>query len=812
MSDKISLYPDQEEFIQEIRKLWKHNNRIVAMAATGFGKTRCAAKIIEGCTSKGLKVCFVVPRISLIGQTIESFNQLGIDDITVQWGDNEIDERALVTIASADTMIRRDKRDYDLVVIDECFTGDMEVLTSEGWIRFDQLGEQKVAQSCVNGGIDYVKPIKIKKKYDGEMVNFSSNKLINMDCTASHEMVIHRPKSVSKIEAKSVNLNTYNRLLAAGSSEVESKELTPRERFLIAAQADGSIHATDSRGGSLIYFSFAKQRKINRLRDICTDAGYRINEISSREGLRRFSVKIPFTIQKNLSKDLDLNISKSKAREIVSEASEWDGHKISDTSLYYSSTIKDNSDYLQAVCVLAGYKSNLTVQKDSRKESYKDVYRLFISINQSSFTTSNIKKTKYSYKGDVYCVRVPKGNIFVRRNGKPVLVGNCHKRKKKILEWMIEHPHERYIGLTATPFAGWMGQYYTALAKSKSVRWLIDNKRLAEFEIYAPYIPDVSKARTRNTSSGKDFVESDIEAIMGDAKVVGNVVDFWFENGNNEITMALCVNVKHAHYLAVEFNKHGVTSEVITAKTKIEDRELIKRRVRDGITRVLLSVDCLTEGFDMPETTCLINARPTKSLIRYVQGMGRVLRYMPGKVAKIFDHSGSTIELGAPDTIDIDYLRSDSDGLQDAAKAEKKDKPEKIAKACPKCAYLKEPGQHECPKCGFKPEIFENVETNESMTLAKVDLKGKKVTKFDKQQFYSELLGWQKERKWRGRDVSNGYLAHLYKHKFGVWPRSLENRPVQPSPSTINFIKHRQIAYKKRMLNEDNRRNTGKGI
>ena len=507
MSTEISLYPDQEEFLQEIRKLWKHNNRIVAMAATGFGKTRCAAKIIEGCTKKGLKVCFVVPRISLIGQTIESFNQLGIDDITVQWGDNEINENALVTIASADTMIRRDKRDYDLIIQDE-----------------------------------------------------------------------------------------------------------------------------------------------------------------------------------------------------------------------------------------------------------------------------------------------------------------AHKRKKQILQWMIEHPHERYIGLTATPYADWMGQYYTALAKSKSVRWLIDNKRLAEFEIYAPYVPDTSKARTRNTSSGKDFIESDIEAIMGDAKVVGNVVDFWLENGNNEITMALCVNVKHAHYLAVEFNKHGVTSEVITAKTKIEDRELIKKRVRDGITRVLLSVDCLTEGFDMPETTCLINARPTKSLIRYVQGMGRVLRYMPDKVAKIFDHSGSTIELGAPDTIDIDYLRSDSDGLQDAAKAEKKDKPEKIAKACPKCSYLKEPGQHECPKCGFKPEIFENVETNESMTLAKVDLKGKKVTKFDKQQFYSELLGWQKERKWRGRDVSDGYLAHLYKHKFGMWPRSLENRPVQPSPSTINFIKHRQIAYKKRMQNENNRGDERKGI
>ena len=73
----IDLYPDQEEFIQEIRKLWKENLRIVGVCPTGFGKTRCAAKIIQGFVSRGMKVCFIVPRISLIQQTADAFTDLG---------------------------------------------------------------------------------------------------------------------------------------------------------------------------------------------------------------------------------------------------------------------------------------------------------------------------------------------------------------------------------------------------------------------------------------------------------------------------------------------------------------------------------------------------------------------------------------------------------------------------------------------------------------------------------------------------------------------------------------------------------------
>lgn len=492
----ISLYPDQEEFLQEIRKLWSHK-RIVAMASTGFGKTRVAAKIIEGMVSRGLKVCFVVPRISLIEQTVKSFNDLGLEDITIQWGDSEVCDRALITVASIDTMIRRSKRQYDLTILDE-----------------------------------------------------------------------------------------------------------------------------------------------------------------------------------------------------------------------------------------------------------------------------------------------------------------GHKKRKQVLEWMIEYPNDRYIGLTATPYADWMGNYYTAVAKSKSMRWLIDNNRLSNYTVYAPYVPDTSKLKTKVKGDGeRDFIDSDLEEIMGDAKVVGDVVQYWLENGENRLTMALCVNVKHANYLMIEFNKAGVEAEVITANVKIEERERIFQRVRDGITRVLLSVDCLTEGFDIPEVSCLINARPTKSLMRYVQGMGRVLRYVEGKHALIFDHSGTTLKLGMPCSIEFDFLKDKEDGLKEVERREK-EKPEKKPKECPQCKVIKDPGVLECPECGFKPAVFENVENDTTISLRKIK---KNYNKEEKQRFYSELLGWQRERLLHGRKASDGYIAHIYKAKFGVWPKGLAKIPRSCTPQIRNFIRSRQIAYAKGRLSEDSR-------
>tara|TARA_R110000737_G_scaffold108874_1_gene141755 strand:- start:791 stop:2281 length:1491 start_codon:yes stop_codon:yes gene_type:complete len=488
----IDLYEDQEEFIGEIRKIWNKHRRIVGMMPTGGGKTRCAARIIEGCVSKGMRVCFLVPRITLISQTAQSFTELGLTDITYLWGDYETNYNAKITIASIDTYIRREKGDYDLVIVDE-----------------------------------------------------------------------------------------------------------------------------------------------------------------------------------------------------------------------------------------------------------------------------------------------------------------MHHRRAVLLKWMEEHPKDRYLGLSATPFSDWIGNYYTGLAKSKSMKWLMDNDRLSKYEVFAPSTPDLSGVKVGNTPMGKDYQESALGAIMGDAKVIGDVVKHWLEHGENRLTMALCVNVLHANFLCVEFNKNQIPSEVITAKTPVEDRERVFGRMRSGVTKVVLSVNCLTEGFDLPQVSCLINARPTKSKARYIQGIGRSLRYLPGKTALIFDHSGTTLDLGFPEDIDIDELSTGKAPESGKPQKNSDEKPEKKPKLCPKCAYLKEAGVYSCPKCGFAPLMGIDTDVDESRGLTKISGKKKVYTKSDKQSFYSGLLGYQKEQLLNGKSCSDGYIANTYRDKFFVWPKGLDKRPSTPPPEVLGFIKSKRIAWVK---------------
>ena len=323
---------------------------------------------------------------------------------------------------------------------------------------------------------------------------------------------------------------------------------------------------------------------------------------------------------------------------------------------------------------------------------------------------------------------------------------------------------------------------------------------MAEYEIYAPSTPDLTNAKTsRSESHGEDYREKDLEEVMNGVQVVGNVVNNWLEHGENLPTMALCVNVNHANHITIEFNKAGVSCEVITAKTPIDERERIFKRVKDGITKVLASVNCLTEGFDEPTIQVLINARPTKSKARYLQGIGRVLRYLPNKTAKIFDHSGTSIALGYPEDIDIDMLATGSDGESKEATRKIEEKTEKKPKVCTSCNYIKPAGIYICPKCGFKPIVGEDVEVDETRGLVKIKGKKKTYTTEEKQAFYSELLGYQRERAAEGRPVSDGYIAHCYRDKFSVWPKGLSRQMCVAGIEVRNFIKHKNIKFSKKV-------------
>jgi hypothetical protein len=182
--------------------------------------------------------------------------------------------------------------------------------------------------------------------------------------------------------------------------------------------------------------------------------------------------------------------------------------------------------------------------------------------------------------------------------------------------------------------------------------------------------------------------------------------------------------------------------------------------------------------------------------MRWVQCVGRILRIADGKErAILLDHSGTIEELGFPEDIIINHLDT-GDNTQAIAERVAKDKKEKKPTKCAnsECNYVKPAGEHECSKCGFAPRRTRDVEV---IAGELKQIKGKP-KKEDKQEFWNELIGWRQDMNFKGKSYSDGYLSHIYKRKFGVWPRGLSGgSSCEPTESTLGFIKSGQIAYAK---------------
>lgn len=402
-------------------------------------------------------------------------------------------------------------------------------------------------------------------------------------------------------------------------------------------------------------------------------------------------------------------------------------------------------------------------------------------------------------------IQIASADTLIRRdfpeNIDLLIVDEAHLRRKKMLEvikYLAAETQVKVIGLSGTPFAPFLGKYYQRLIKPTTIKELMDTGVLCGYEFFAPTKPDLSGVKvTRSDEFGSDYKEDEVAEIMCGADLVGDIVSNWLSHGEDRPTVAFCVNVNHANYVTLQFNKAGVNAEVMTAQTPHDERQMMIHRFEQGATKIIVSVGTLIAGFDS-DVRCIIYARPTKSEIRWLQIIGRGLRTAKGKdKCLVFDHSGSVHRLGYPDSIEYDTLPSKNDGMKTAVSERENEKREKLPKECSQCHYMKPAGVYQCPKCGHKPLAGEDVDTDASRGLKQISGKKKTVTKQEKQSWWSQIKFYQRQRAAQGKPVSDGWCAHTFKDKFGTWPNGLQDYPMEITPEVNNYIKWKQIAFAK---------------
>ncbi len=146
-----------------------------------------------------------------------------------------------------------------------------------------------------------------------------------------------------------------------------------------------------------------------------------------------------------------------------------------------------------------------------------------------------------------------------------------------------------------------------------------------------------------------DYAEGALGDAMDRDELVGDIVQHWKEWAAGQKTIVFATSIAHSKHIVEQFQAAGIPAAHLDGKMATPEREGILAAWRRDDIRVVSNCQILTEGFDFPELSCCVLARPTKSVALYLQMVGRVLRVAPGKSgALILDHAGNILEHGPP--------------------------------------------------------------------------------------------------------------------------------------------------------------------
>jgi superfamily II DNA or RNA helicase len=363
-----------------------------------------------------------------------------------------------------------------------------------------------------------------------------------------------------------------------------------------------------------------------------------------------------------------------------------------------------------------------------------------------------------------------------------LIVDECHQTREQTVEFIKANPDIRVVGLTATPFTKGLANIYQNIVSTVTTKQLVDDKILVPLRVFIAKEIDMKGAK----KIGGEW--SQAEATKRGKQITGDIVSEWTKKthevfGRPRKTIVFCSGVEHGIDLARQFNEAGFNFISISYQDDDDyKKDVIKDFNRPDTDIVgLIATDILTKGFDVPDVMIGVSARPfSKSLSSHIQQMGRVMRGNEGKEFALWlDHSGNYLRF-REDWDDI-YLNG-VDELDDSAEKPKPEptEKEKTESKCPKCEAYFPRYLDACLNCGHVRERLNKVD---SVPGELEELENSYDSRENKQRFWSMLQYFVQYNGW-----SKGRAAHIYKEKFGVWPKSLTDDVLQPDVQCQKFI------------------------
>lgn len=216
-------------------------------------------------------------------------------------------------------------------------------------------------------------------------------------------------------------------------------------------------------------------------------------------------------------------------------------------------------------------------------------------------------------------------------------------------------PDAKGLGVTATPqrldkrgLGSHVDGVFDAMVEGPTTRWLIREGYLSKYKVAVPQ-SDYNRF-LKKAGSNSDFTKAAMKQASQLSQIVGDVVENYQKFADGKQAIVFATDLDSAYEMEKAFQEAGITARFLHGLTPDQERleGLISFRKKE--TQVLINVDLFDEGLDVPGIECVIMARPTMSLSKYLQMCGRGLRVLPGKeFCMIIDHVGNVDRHGLPD-------------------------------------------------------------------------------------------------------------------------------------------------------------------
>ena len=233
-----------------------------------------------------------------------------------------------------------------------------------------------------------------------------------------------------------------------------------------------------------------------------------------------------------------------------------------------------------------------------------------------------------------------------------------HALAKTYKEMWDRFPKAKFLGLTATPCRlngkGFI-DLFDVLVQSWSVPEFISKGRLATYDFVSIKSNGVTQRlidSLQKRGADGDYQNKEMDMLLNKRPSIERLYRSFEEYGKDRKGIVYAINISHAKKIVELYQEHGIKAVAIDSKTPAAERQADIETFKKGDIQVLVNVDIFSEGFDCPDVEFVQLARPTLSLAKYLQMVGRGLRVAKGKkCCVIIDNVGLYRVFGLPSQI-----------------------------------------------------------------------------------------------------------------------------------------------------------------